>query len=422
MIFVVFSIFILMIASPHSVFAEKSIFSDWIVSFAKWRVAEILLDQEFENIEIKTDVAIPLDKTTGFGLLKSDGKTIGFGLLKSDEKTTNEIKNYQQELNYISVKNKVILEEIQSLRAENEEYRTLIKLLNSNEKTTNEISSVIYDDIFTAKNKNNPSSFSSSLSYEFADVGMGASSSIQTTDNPKLDKYFLYIESIPASATNIENTVLSAIKFWESRVDVKFEIVDSINDANLILKFVQELPDQYAGFVFNGKLVKIGLGNSNCYGNWNSFDEQTITLSLTHELGHVMGFKHSQDQNSIMYMSISHAKYSQINESYTLSPGESLFIQGCTLRPETSYHYEIFTDDAEKKIDYFFIPSEIEYQNFLDGKQFKYYSDPDCLDLNRSGQIGICKNVSDNAGLLLIAPRTENESQFTVKVLLQEIL
>ena len=411
-----------MIASPHSVFAEKSIFSDWIVSFAKWRVAEILLDQEYENIQIKTDIATPLDKPTGFGLLKSDGKTIGFGLLKSDEKTTNEIKNYQQELNYISVKNKVIQEEIQSLRAENEEYRTLIKLLNSDEKTTNEISSVIYDDIYTAKNKNNPSSFSSSLSYEFADVRMGASSSIQTTDNPKLDKYFLYVESIPASATNIENNVLSAVKFWESRVDVKFEIVDSINDANLILKFVQELPGPYAGFVFNGKLVKIGLGNSNCHGTWHSLDEQTITSLVTHELGHVMGFKHSQDQNSIMYMSIGHAKYSQINESYTLSPGESLFIQGCTLRPETSYHYEIFTDDAEKKIDYFFIPSEIEYQNFLDGKQFKYYSDPDCLDLNRSGQIGICTNVSDNAGLLIIVPRTENESQFSVKVLLQEIL
>ena len=251
---------------------------------------------------------------------------------------------------------------------------------------------------------------------------MGASYSIQTTDNLKLDKYFLYVESIPASATNIENTVLSAVKFWESRVDVKFEIVDSINDANLILKFVQELPGPYAGFVFNGKLVKISLGNSNCHGNWQSFDEQTITSFVTHELGHVMGFKHSLDQNSIMYLSIGHAKYSQIKESYTLSPGESLFIQGCTLRPETSYYYEILTDDAGKKIDYFFILSEIEYQNFLDGKQFKYYSDPDCLDLNRSGQIGICKNVSDNAGLLLIAPRTENESQFSVKVLLQEIL
>jgi len=411
-----------MIVGSHSVFAEKPIFSDWIGSFAKWWVAEVLLDQEFENTEIKTDIAIPLDKPTGFGLLKSDGKTTGFGLLKSDEKTTNEIKTYQQELNYISVKNKVIQEEIQYLRAENEEYRALIKLLNSDEKTTNEISSVIYDDIYTAKNKNNPSSFSPRLSYEFADVGMGASSSIQTTDNIKLDKYFLYVESIPASATNIENTVLSAVKFWESRVDVKFEIVDSINDANLILKFVQELPGPYAGFVFNGKLVKISLGNSNCHGNWQSFDEQTITSLVTHELGHVMGFKHSQDQNSIMYLSIGHAKYSQIKESYTLSPGESLFIQGCTLRPETSYYYEILTDDAGKKIDYFFIPSEIEYQNFLDGKQFKYYSDPDCLDLNRSGQIGICKNVSDNAGLLLIAPRTENESQFSVKVLLQEIL
>ena len=411
-----------MIVGSHSVFAEKPIFSDWIGSFAKWWVAEVLLDQEFENTEIKTDIAIPLDKPTGFGLLKSDGKTTGFGLLKSDEKTTNEIKTYQQELNYISVKNKVILEEIQYLRAENEEYRALIKLLNSDEKTTNEISSVIYDDIYTAKNKNNPSSFSPSLSYEFADVGMGASYSIQTTDNLKLDKYFLYVESIPASATNIENTVLSAVKFWESRVDVKFEIVDSINDANLILKFVQELPGPYAGFVFNGKLVKISLGNSNCHGNWHPFDEQTITLLVTHELGHVMGFKHSQDQNSIMYLSIGHAKYSQIKESYTLSPGESLFIQGCTLRPETSYYYEILTDDPGKKIDYFFIPSEIEYQNFLDGKQFKYYSDPDCLDLNRSGQIGICKNVSDNAGLLLIAPRTENESQFSVKVLLQEIL
>jgi len=383
MMFVVFSIFILIITGVHSVFAEKSIVSDWIGSFAKWWVTEVLLDPKFEN---------------------------------------TEIKNYQQELNYISVKNKVIQEEIQYLRAENKEYRTLIKLLKSDEKTTNEISSVIYDDIHTAKNKNNPSLFSASLSYEFTDVGMGASSSIQKTDNTKLDKYFLYVESIPASATNIENTVLSAVKFWESRVDVKFEIVDSINDANLILKFVRELPGLYDGFVFNGKLVKIGLGNSNCHGNWHHFDEQTITLLVTHELGHVMGFKHSQDKNNIMYTIIGYAQYSQIKESYTLSPGESLFIQGCTLRPETSYHYEIFTDDSGKKIDYFFIPSKIEYQNFLNGKQFQYYSDPDCLGLNRSGQIGICKNVSDNAGLLLIAPRIENESQFSVKVLLQEIL
>jgi len=232
----------------------------------------------------------------------------------------------------------------------------------------------------------------------------------------------LYVESIPASATNIENTVLSAVKFWESRVDVKFEIVDSINDANLILKFVQELPGTYAGFVFNGKLVKIGLGDSNCNGNWYPLDEQTITLLVTHELGHVMGYKHSQDRSNIMYSSIGYAKYSQIKESHTLSPGESLFIQGCTLQPEASYRYEIFTDDSGKKLDYFFIPSKTEYQNFLNGEQFRYYSDPDCLDLNRSGQIGICKNISDNAGLLLIAPITENESQFGVKVSLQEIL
>ncbi len=399
-----------MITGVHSIFAEKSIFSDWIGIFAKLWVAEVLLEQEFENTEIKNY------------LQELNYISVKNKVLLEQEFENTEIKNYLQELNYISVKNKVIQEEIQSLRAENKEYRALIKLLKSDEKTTNEISSVIYDDIHAAKNKNSPSPFSSSLSYEFADVRMGASSSIQKTDNPKLDKYFLYVESIPASATNIENTVLSAVKFWESHVDVKFEIVDSINDANLILKFVQELPGIYEGFVFNGKLVKIGLGNSNCHGNWHPFDEQTITLLVTHELGHVMGFKHSQDKNNIMYTIIGYAKYSQIKKSYTLSPGESLFIQGCTLRPETSYHYEIFTDDSGKKIDYFFIPSKSEYQNFLNGKQFKYYSDPDCLGLNRSGQIGICKNVSDNAGLLLIAPRTENESQFSVKVLLQENL
>ena len=474
--FAVFSIFILMIAGPHSVFAEKSIFSDEIESFAKLGVAEALLDQESENTEIK-NYLLDLNYISAKNKVmqeeiqyliseNEDYRALLIELLQSDEKTTNEIKNHQLELNYISAKKEVIQEEIQYLIAENEEYRALIKLLqsdenteiknylldlnyisvknkvmqeeiqymrdenkeylafvrllNSDEKTTYEISSVSYDGIYTAKN--NPSSFSSSLSYEFADARMVASSSIQKTDNPKLDKYFLYVESIPASSTNIENTVLSAVKFWESHVDVKFEIVDSINDANLILKFVQELPGTYAGFVFNGKLVKIGLGDSNCNGNWHPLDEQTITLVVTHELGHVMGFKHSQDKNNIMYTSIGYAKYSQIKESHTLSPGESLFIQGCTLQPEASYHYEIFTDDSGKKIDYFFIPSEIEYQNFLNGKQFKYYSDPDCLDLNRSGQIGICKNVSDNAGLLLIAPITENEGQFSVKVLLQEIL
>ena len=221
MMFVVFSIFILMIASPHSVFAEKSIFSDWIGSFAKLGVAEVLLDQEFENTEIKnyqqelnyiSAKNKVIQEEIQYLSAENEEYQALIKLLQNDEKTTNEIKNYQQELNYISAKNKVI-QEIQYLRAENEEYRALIKLLNSDEKTTNEISSVIYDDIYTAKNKNNPSSFSSSLSYEFADVRMGASSSIQKTDNPKLDKYFLYVESIPASATNIENTVLSAVKF-----------------------------------------------------------------------------------------------------------------------------------------------------------------------------------------------------------------
>jgi len=76
--------------------------------------------------------------------------------------------------------------------------------------------------------------------------------------------------------------------------------------------------------------------------------------------------------------------------------------------------------DSENKIDLFFVPSKNEYFQAINGKPFQYYSDPNCLGLSRSVQMGICESVSHNAGLLIIAPDSISGEQITVKVSLAE--
>lgn len=328
-------------------------------------------------------------------------KQIGFLSSQSDD--------YLVELNYLGAKNLVNEEETKMLRAENEELRILINLMKKGDNFDG-LENVKYNSLrngdqgVVIHNK-----FDDSLKYD---------SSLYDIDTSK--EYLIFVEPVPEWSDDVGYLVDEAVEFWQSTTDAKFRFVESFDASTAKVSWYKQTPNGYDGFVVREKLVQIGLGNSDCDGDWRPYDAKSIRKVLIHEIGHVMGLKHTNDQTSLMYPVIHDAHYSTITDSYTLGAGDVVFIGACSLNQDPSYQFEVEVQNSNNKIDVFFVPSKNEYYSAVSDKPFQYYSDPNCLGINRSGQVGVCENVSDNAGLLLIAPDSIRGDKITVRVSLAE--
>lgn len=329
------------------------------------------------------------------------------------EHLTKQNVDYLVELNYLTAKNLVNVEEMDMLRTDNEEYRVLLNLMKKG-VDYNRFASVKYDSI-----RDGYSGEGVIVYNKFDDTSQKLLS--ETLYNVDITKeYLIYVEPVPEWSEDLSYLVDEAVEFWQSVTGAKFRLVESFDATSAKISWYKQLPNGYDGFVIRERLVQIGLGNNDCDGAWRPYDTDSVRKVLIHEIGHVMGLEHTNDQSSLMYPVIHNARYSTITDSFTLGAGEAVFIGGCSLNQEPSYLFEIAVQDSENKIDLFFVPSKNEYFQAINGKPFQYYSDPNCLGLSRSGQIGICENVSHNAGLLLIAPDSISGEQLTVKVSLAE--
>ena len=68
-------------------------------------------------------------------------------------------------------------------------------------------------------------------------------------------------------------------------------------------------------------------------------------------------------------------------------------------------------------MDIFFIPSIKEKYKVDAGEAFDYYSDINCIGLDKSSKAGVCK-VADSAGMLII--NSDNTETVSLKVHLEE--
>lgn len=121
-------------------------------------------------------------------------------------------------------------------------------------------------------------------------------------------KYHVYVEPLPEWAKHAENSVSSAISFWENHAGIEFKKTEFTNDSTIIVKWIKEGNKYSGGYVIDGKIIEIGIGDSKC-GKWQSYDSKTISTLTKHEFGHAIGFEHNSNPNSIMHPIISNAKY-----------------------------------------------------------------------------------------------------------------
>jgi len=96
------------------------------------------------------------------------------------------------------------------------------------------------------------------------------------------------------------------------------------------------------------------------------------------------------------------------------------FIPICTDKKITSYEYSISIDDETSWFDVYFVNSKKQLENYLNYNFFDFYTDNDCFGKNYHSFSGICENIDQESGLLIIIPDNLNRSLTKIKVNLHE--
>ena len=102
-----------------------------------------------------------------------------------------------------------------------------------------------------------------------------------------------YIEPLPSFAgegvQQAVNEVARSFSSW-SKYQAEVIRVYNLHDADLTIEWVRDYGSHVLGQAIFSSHIKVGLGTSNCVGEWQAFDASTIKRILWHELGHSMGY------------------------------------------------------------------------------------------------------------------------------------
>ena len=134
-------------------------------------------------------------------------------------------------------------------------------------------------------------------------------------------EYKIYVnDQPPALPLDHVSTLTNSFKMWEDmefnandgkKVKINFVTTNTKTNANLWVTWVvRDLGEGVLGHANLGKgIVEVALGGYGCDGNFQLFHVNTVEYIMTHELGHGIGLRHSEDPNSILFPSMKNTQY-----------------------------------------------------------------------------------------------------------------
>ncbi|MBT5772301.1 MAG: matrixin family metalloprotease, partial [Flavobacteriaceae bacterium] len=240
--------------------------------------------------------------------------------------------------------------------------------------------------------------------------------------NVYAETWYYYVEPLPEYASYANNVMELSTTAWEDANDnLQFIEVSSPQQANFQVQWVKEFGVEHVGYAYGSWFIEVGLGDSNCGdGMWQPYSEQYTTDIMTHEIGHVLGFDHVNDPDSIMYPVAINWEYGNVEIKETLTSGYGYFQPICTSKDVTTFDWHVSSDDPTYGFDVYFVPSYAEFEKWQNNESISYFNDNGCFAENMLSIGGTCEGVTQDSGLLVIMGDDASEPLTEITLNLQE--
>ena len=237
------------------------------------------------------------------------------------------------------------------------------------------------------------------------------------------ETWYYYVEPLPDYASYANNVMDLSTTAWEDvNDDLEFIEVTSPEQANFQVQWVKEFGVEHVGYAFGSWFIEVGLGDSNCGdGMWQPYSEKYTTHIMTHEIGHVLGWDHVDDPDSIMYPVALNWEYGIVETSKTLTNDYGYFSPICTSKDSTTFNWQVSSDDPTYGFDVYFVPSIDEFDSWVEDGTFSYFDDTGCFAENMISVGGTCEGVTSESGLLVLMGDKTTEPLTEITLNVQEI-
>ena len=146
---------------------------------------------------------------------------------------------------------------------------------------------------------------------------------VYTDGDTYIIHYKIFVnEQPPRLPLDHTNTLKNSFKFWEEfeftngkdgkKIIIKFEQTKLRSDASAWVTWVvRNLGEGVLGHANVGPgVVEVALGSYGCDGSFQLFTVDTVETIMTHELGHSLGLRHTDNPDHVMYPTLEEVNYS----------------------------------------------------------------------------------------------------------------
>ena len=211
-------------------------------------------------------------------------------------------------------------------------------------------------------------------------------------------KINFYVEPIPYYAADGVKEKVKSLTDWMDSTPTWNQVYNEAS-ADLYIGWIRDYGHKALGITYSKNTIEVGLGTQTCTGEWAPFNDNTVYHVLWHEVGHSMGYGHSDDQNNVMYYSSPQQFYPDFEKNIFLADG---VYQPLTFCKGGSYAFTITTDSQYSGFDVNVLPPEQDVQEFIDEGGLHYPSCSADFKVSFSQECNVAGDGVNNFSKLLI--------------------
>ncbi|MBI4406566.1 matrixin family metalloprotease [Candidatus Micrarchaeota archaeon] len=221
----------------------------------------------------------------------------------------------------------------------------------------------------------------------------------------------IYAEPLPEwTDPGYETVIQTGFNYWRNATNTVFQRVDDSTQADVLAQWVKDFGSHTLGHVVREDFVQLGLGDSRCGGEWKPYSRETIERVTIHELGHVVGLPHSEEENDVMYPTLSTKYELDVDETQLLAPLFAGFYSLCAANSST---YSFNLSSTNSRFDVYIVPSVEEFERFSRGGSPQFFQE--CGNALKTQEFHTQCRVTPGSGVIIANPYEESSATVTIK-------